>query len=181
MDTIGIARNAMMYQAAVGLYSAGRQISKQNLCEVTGVRMSIVDEHVDKLRKAGKLRRIVAGVLELVHSFPPDRPISRTTLDTGLVKLEIGDEYIEITPGEAGKLGLKFHGDAMMYAMVQKERVVYDMVARTERELRAANKRLDAMTITVAKMQAHAKGKAYVPAKPQARLQVKPIVRLAKG
>jgi len=71
--------------------TAEKRINRQSIAALTGLRPTIVDDHVERLRDAGKLARAGKGDLELLETFPPPRPISKTELANGLVKIEVGD------------------------------------------------------------------------------------------
>lgn len=90
----------MVWDAIVELNNAEKRINRQSIAALTGLRPTIVDDHVERLRDAGKLARAGKGDLELLETFPPPRPISKTELANGLVKIEIGDACLDLSPKE---------------------------------------------------------------------------------
>lgn len=116
-----------------------RSITRERISEITGLRMSIVDDHVRRLVDDGCIVRLKAGVFEVAQAFPPARPISKTLLPSGLVKLEIGSEYFELSPREVRMMGSLFAGDALAYSNVDNRRGELDDVvttaSRSSREL----------------------------------------------
>lgn len=108
-DTVTRRSNAqLVWDAVVDLSNEERHITRKVLCEVTGLKAQIVDDHVERLILHGKLRRLGYGVLEVVEQFPPPRAISKTVLPNGLVKLDIGDTCLDLTPKEARTLAGMF-------------------------------------------------------------------------
>ena len=90
----------MVWDAIIELHNAEKRINRQSIAALTGLRPTIVDDHVERLRDAGKLARAGKGDLELLDTFPPPRPISKTELSNGLVKIEIGDTCLDLSPKE---------------------------------------------------------------------------------
>lgn len=136
-----------IYQAAVGLHNAGRQISRQALVKVTGLLMGQIDDHVTRMvNEQGRLRRVANGVLELVEQFPANRPISKTVLPDGSVTIEVGDDVLQLTPGEAHVLGASLMPEATVYAQLRGDRDVQDQVSRLQRDLASATRRMNDMT-----------------------------------
>ena len=101
------SNNQQVWDACVDLSNQERHITRKVLAERTGLKMQIVDDHVERLITYGRLRRLGSGVLEIVEQFPP-RPISKTVIPNGLVKIEIGDHCLDLTPKEARVIGELF-------------------------------------------------------------------------
>lgn len=90
----------MVWDAILELHNSEKRINRQSIAALTGLRPTIVDDHVERLRDAGKLARAGKGDLELLETFPPPRPISKTELSNGLVKIEVGDVCLDLSPKE---------------------------------------------------------------------------------
>lgn len=90
-----------VYDAVCELRGLDQIATRETVAELTGLKLAIVDDRLRALVDDDKLKRLLRGVYELVEFFPPPRSISCTTLDSGLVKFEIGDILIELTPREA--------------------------------------------------------------------------------
>lgn len=95
----------VVLQAITDLCAAGRQASRQAICDFTGLKMSIVDDHVKNLKDDGNIRLVVNGVFEVVDQTP-DRAVSGTIVPSGRYKLEIGDTCLDLTLREARNVGL---------------------------------------------------------------------------
>ena len=91
---------AAILQAITDLTEHGHQASRRRIAEVTGLRMSTVDDHITRLREQGVIRSLYAGLFELVDTTP-DRAVSVTALPRGQFKVEVGNDVCEaLTPRE---------------------------------------------------------------------------------
>ena len=90
----------MVWDAILELHNGEKRINRQSIAALTGLRPTIVDDHVERLRDAGKLARAGKGDLDLLETFPLPRPISKTELANGLVKIEVGDVCLDLSPKE---------------------------------------------------------------------------------
>ena len=138
------ARNRV-YQAAVDLTNQHRPASRQLIAKLTGFKLAVVDDHVKNLKNDGLLSHVVNGVVELTEHFSPDRPISITELPSGMVKYEIGDDVLELTPSEARRTGRMMGGfaqDAHVISGEREGRSRATQVAHLERQLWHAERRL---------------------------------------
>ena len=63
----------VIWDACVSLQNAERKISRRVLFELTGLRMTIIDDHVERFVGNNRLRRLGAGELEVVEVFNPAR------------------------------------------------------------------------------------------------------------
>lgn len=79
--------------------------------------MSVVDDRLRTLTDDGQLKRLMRGVYELVTVFAPPRVISKTILEDGSVKYDIGDEVWTLTPSEDRRLAELSIGAAQAAAM----------------------------------------------------------------
>ncbi len=142
-----------VYQAIVDLHNANRAASRQALAQVTGLKFSQIDDQVKILKDDRQIRPVVNGTFEPVHQFPPNRAMSKTVLADGSVKIELGEQCLEMTPSEARVVGQSLQGEAMELAAIRGERQVYDIVAGLREELRVAHKRLHDLGRTVGRIQ----------------------------
>lgn len=93
----------IIWDAITELSNAERCISRQVLRDITGLKITIIDDHVERLDANNKIRRVGGGILEVVEVYPPARPISVTELTNGWVNTEIGDTVLLLQPIEARK------------------------------------------------------------------------------
>lgn len=130
--------NRMILDCITDLSNHEKGISRQRVHQLTGIPLSIIDDHMKRMKdEKGILRLLLNGTYELVQKFPPPRPISRTVLAGGMCKLEIGDTCEEISPSEGAIIGELFYAAAVRIQQLHGEREVYDDVQRLKRE--AAN------------------------------------------
>lgn len=104
-----------IYNAIVDLCNINRAASRQTLSEVTGLKLTIIDDHVKRMCDDGKIRRVVNGVFEPTNTRE-DRAVSVTWLANGECKLEVGDEVIELSQREARYVGSSLAGVALAFA-----------------------------------------------------------------
>ncbi|SEQ44739.1 hypothetical protein [Giesbergeria anulus] len=102
-------------KAITDLTEHGHQASRRRITEVTGLRMTTVDDHITRLREDGLIRSLYAGLFELVDTTP-DRAVSVTALPRGRFKVEVGDDVCEaLTPRETLALSKLLAGVALAF------------------------------------------------------------------
>ena len=82
------------------LHNAEQMVTREALQEVTGLKLSIVDDRTAVLVDEGLVIRKGRGVFVPAVQHPPARPISKTVMPDGAVKIEIGDTVLDLTPRE---------------------------------------------------------------------------------
>jgi len=86
--------------------------TRETVAELTGLKLSIVDDRLSALVGDVKLKRLLRGVYELVEEYPPTRNISKTILDSGYIMIEIAgrdgaqDVVLHLTPSEDRALAM---------------------------------------------------------------------------
>ena len=83
--------------------------SRAQLVSMTGLKMQVVDEQVKVLKERGLIRMANAGFYVPVDQSP-DRNVSTTSLPQGRLKVEIGDDLINLNPREAFNLAKQLAG-----------------------------------------------------------------------
>lgn len=111
-----------VYEAVRELRSLEQIATRETVAELTGLKLSVVDDRLRALVDDGKLKRVLRGIYEVVESFPPPRAISKTILANGIVKVEIGDEVLTLTPTEDRRLALLQAGAAAQVAAIETGR-----------------------------------------------------------
>lgn len=139
------ANSHRIWQAALELRNSNRRINRRALADITGLKPGIVDDHVDRFIERDQIRRAGNGELELVEQFPASRPISKTTLSNGLVKLEVGSDMLELTPDEARALARDFAGHLHELAEVDAANRAVVLSHELSRELKEARRRIAAL------------------------------------
>lgn len=134
------ANGHLIWQTILELRNTERRINRTALAALTGLKPGIVDDHVERWIEKDQLRRAGAGELEVVEHFPATRPISKTTLPNGLVKLEIGSDLLELTPTEARTLARDLAGHAQELAQVDAANKAMIVAHEQARELKLVRK-----------------------------------------
>ncbi len=101
------------------LHQQGQVATRELLVELTGFKMTIVDDHVTRMIENGRLRRLRAGVYAPVEAMPEPRAISQTRMADGTSLIEIGDTVLRLWPRERRELATMLVGDAVQYSNIQ--------------------------------------------------------------
>ena len=105
------------------------------MAELTGLKLSIVDDRLRALVDDEKLKRVLRGVYVPVENHPPARAISKTILPDGMVKLEIGDEVLTLTPREDRALAMLMSGSAMSAMNIASDMRLSEALMEVQRRL----------------------------------------------
>lgn len=89
----------IVLQCIIDICAHNGYASRAKIVELTALRMTAVDEQIDRLKVDGLIRPLYNGVFEPVDQTI-DRCISATTLPMGRTKLEVGEVVLELTPRE---------------------------------------------------------------------------------
>lgn len=111
----------IIWDTMVGLREANQAISRARLMEVTGMKYTLIDDHVSRWIEEGRLRRVVDGVYEIVDPVPEPRAVSVTYLHDGLTLIECGDQEMRLQEAEMRALGRLTVGNAMQFAQLQTQ------------------------------------------------------------
>ena len=150
------ATGQIIWETILALRENGQAISRQRLMELTGLRYTLVDDHISRWIEEGRMRRVVDGVYELTEPMPEPRPVSVTDLHDGMTLIEVGDQELRVWQPEARVIGLRLVGNAMQFAQLQtqhdmsallveatvRNRALADRVSDLERELRNTQQEL---------------------------------------
>jgi hypothetical protein len=106
-----------VYDALVDCYNqTQRDVTRETLREITGLKQVTVDEHLRQLIDVDQtVERRRRGYFRPAAVFPESRAVSCTVLTSGMAKIEIGDICIDLTPAEARKLAPMLGGGAIGY------------------------------------------------------------------
>lgn len=139
------ANGHLIWQTILELRNTERRINRRALADLTGLKPGIVDDHVERLIEKDLLRRAGNGELEVVEQFPATRPISKTTLPNGIVKLEVGSDYAEFTPAEARIIAREFYGHLHELAQAESSNRAVVLCHELARELKEARRKIQAL------------------------------------
>lgn len=102
------------------LHAQEQIVTRKTLTEVTGLKPSIVDDRLNALVDDMLVLRVERGVYVPAPQLPPARPVTKTLIPGGWVKIEIGDDHIlTLTPAENRALGELMAGAGQQYAAIE--------------------------------------------------------------
>lgn len=101
------------------LHNLEQIVTREAVREVTGLALTTVDDRLAVLVDRGDITRIGRGVFVPAVKHPPARPISKTVLPDGTVKIEIGDVLLDLTPREDRHLAAMMAGGAAQLASIE--------------------------------------------------------------
>ena len=137
MPKAAVPSTERVYQAVRELRALEQIATRDTVAELTGLRLSIVDDRLRALTDEGRLKRLLRSVYELVEVYPPPRTISKTVLPDGRVVYDIGDEVLTLTPQESSILAEMRIGAAANDVMIHRSRenvaLATDLASRIER------------------------------------------------
>ena len=153
------ATGQIIWDTILALRENGQAISRQRLMELTGLRYTLVDDHISRWIEEGRMRRVVDGVYELTEPMPEPRATSVTDLHNNMVLIEVGDQELRVYQPEARALARQLGGFALQFAQLQtqhdmsallveatvRNRALADRVSDLERELRNTRQELEVL------------------------------------
>lgn len=104
-----------IYDALVDCHNSTQEaVAREMLLKVTGIKPVIFDEQMRQLIDVDQtVIRKKRGLFLPALVFPESRAVSGTVLTSGMVKVEVGDHCMELTPAEARKLAPMLGGGAI--------------------------------------------------------------------
>lgn len=146
--------------AITDLHNQEQIVTREVLADITGLRMTVIDDHVGRMVDDSRLRRVRAGVFVPVAQLPPARAVSATMLPDGFTKLEIGDDVLTLQPKEARMLGALMAGQFVQFSNIQSGHeagvIALELAGRIkklERELAAHKAKTDAAQMNLLETQ----------------------------
>lgn len=107
-----ITSTQRVFDAVRDLREVDQTATRETVAELTGLKMSVVDDRLRALVDDGKLKRLLRGIYELVETYPEPRPIYCGILHSGMVKMEVGEIVLTLTPSEARRAARALGGFA---------------------------------------------------------------------
>lgn len=111
-------------------------VTRQTLCDVTGLKLTLIDDHVSRMHDDGELRRLRPGVFAPIAPMPEPRAVSVTDHPDGTTLVEVGDFILRLWPHERRALGTRLAGDALQLSNMQAGHDVNFLVNEVWRELK---------------------------------------------
>lgn len=134
-----------VYEAVRELRELDQMANRVTVADLTGLKLTIVDDRLRALVDDGRLRRLIRGNYEVVNLYAPARAMSFTVLNDGRVKIEIGDAFLDLTPVEARRLARSMAGFVEDARLIESGRqqvmVATELASRVEGFERALEKR----------------------------------------
>ncbi len=135
-----ITSTQRIFDAVRDLREVDQIATRETVAELTGLKMAIVDDRLRALVDDGKLKRLLRGVYELVETFPEPRPIYCGILHSGMVKLELGEDVLTLTPSEARRTARALGGFAEDARVIESTKahlfLATELAAKVERQER---------------------------------------------
>lgn len=135
MSAIQRTTKQQILDAVQDLHNAEQMVTREALQEVTNLKLTIIDDRLATLVDEGALIRKSRGVFVPAVQHPPARPISKTMMPDGMVKLEIGDTVLELTPREDRMLASMLAGTAVQFAAIETGHEMSTLVAAMRRRI----------------------------------------------
>lgn len=140
-----VLNSSSVFQAIRDLYNNDQIVTREAVCRATGLKMSVVDDHISRLLTHEKVIRVRSGVYRPTDPHPPARPISKTVLPSGIVKLEIDDIVLDLTPAEARALGSLFAGDHISLGAIEAARMTNYLANEINERLNYAQRQIQSL------------------------------------
>jgi hypothetical protein len=136
-----------VYEAVRELRAVEQIATRETVAELTGLKLSIVDDRLRTLVDDGKLKRLLRGIYELVEQFPPPRQIWTGDIDGGWVKVEVGDDHVlTLTPTEARKMARALGGHAEDARVIESTNQHLFLATSLAAKVEALERKMKAMT-----------------------------------
>ncbi|MDG3066056.1 hypothetical protein ACFQ4M_17015 [Thauera mechernichensis] len=109
----------IVLEAIQDLHAREQIVTREILAELTGLKLTTIDDRLGHLVDNGKVRRVQRGVFVPVDHHKPARPISRTLCPDGTTVLEVGESVIILSPREVRMIGELMAGSSQQYAAIE--------------------------------------------------------------
>lgn len=109
----------IVFEAIQDLHAREQIVTREILAEMTGLKLTTIDDRLGYLLDNGRIRRVQRGVFVPMEQHKPARPISRTLCPDGTTVLEIGDAVMILTPRESRMLGEVMTGAAQQFVAIE--------------------------------------------------------------
>ena len=101
------------------LHAREQIVTREILAELTGLKLTTIDDRLGHLVDTGKIRRVQRGVFVPLEQHKPARPISRTLCPDGTTVLEVGDTVMILSPRESRMIGELMAGSSQQFAAIE--------------------------------------------------------------
>ncbi|ADU36211.1 hypothetical protein [Variovorax paradoxus] len=140
---------ALVLEAVQDLHAQEQIVTRETLAELTGLKLSVIDDRVGTLADDGAILRVQRGVYVPAPQHPPARPMSKTVMPNGMVKIEIGDDVLTLTPREDRSLANLMAGAAAQAAAIEAGRNSAILAAELGEEVKRLRRQVNALEVRV--------------------------------
>ncbi len=134
-----------IWDAITDLYDQEQVVTRETLAEVTGLKMTIIDDHVGRMVDNEQLRRVRAGVFVPIPRYDPPRPVYGSMTTDGFFVLEVGDRTVVMQPREARQAGALLCGQFAQFSNIQSGHEAGVLATELFAELKKVKKELAAL------------------------------------
>lgn len=136
----------MVLEAVHDLHAQEQVVTRETLVEATGLKASVVDDRLKVLIDDMEVLRVERGVFVPAPKLPAARPVTKTLIPGGWVKIEIGDDHIlTLTPAENRALGELMAGAGQQYAAIEVGHQNAILAAELAAKVRRLEKQVSAL------------------------------------
>lgn len=133
-----------VFEAIVELNNMQQAATRYTVQELTGLPLGRVDDRIKALVERERVKRVLKGQYVPVEAHAPPRPMSKTILPSGAVKIEIGDDVLTLTPAEDRTLAILQAGAATQVAQIQTGQLMTEMAATMMMKVDQIERRMSA-------------------------------------
>lgn len=131
--------------AALELHQQEQPITRESVAQITGLKMTVVDDRLGTLVEHGQLLRVQRGIYLPAPVYEEARAISRTLLPDGRSKIEVGDCLLTLTPKEERMLASLLAGPLAQVTAIEAGRNVTVLTADLAREVARLRQKMAAL------------------------------------
>lgn len=131
-----IQSTQLVLDAARDLHALRQKVTRESLRMATGLTLHIIDERIRVLINDERMVRVDRGEYEPVNSFRDSCVMSKTITSDGLIKYEIGDQILELTPHEDRMLSELTAGALVKLIGIEGNQQAGTMHSQIERRVR---------------------------------------------
>lgn len=115
-----------VFDAVCELSALEQPASRETVAEITGLKLSIVDDRLGALMDDGKIKRILRGVYVPEVHYPPARNVSKEIMSDGMVMYEFSNDsesvVLKLTPKEDRALSSLTAGAGAQLVAIENNR-----------------------------------------------------------
>ncbi|MNY06435.1 hypothetical protein D3C86_1391930 [compost metagenome] len=140
---------ALVLEAVQDLHAKEQIVTRETLAELTGLKLTVIDDRLGTLVDDGAILRVQRGVFVPAQQHPPARPMSKTVMPDGMVKIEIGDEVLQLTPREDRALANLMAGAAAQAVAIETGRNTAILAAELGEQIKQLRRQVAALEAKV--------------------------------